>query len=152
MAECTLGAVLLDAGDLGGAIPHFQTAVRLVPDFSYAHEGLGRALVAAGRPEEAIPHLERSLPSLPSAPAHDALGTASWAWDVPDEAAGAFRAALRLDPENDEYLLHLGEALGNQGPLRRGAGACCAFGSARRATPIAGVSWRWRCCWAARWS
>src|SRR5262245_18588521 len=115
MAECTLGAALLDAGDLGGAIPHLEAAVRQVPDFSYAQEGLGRALVAAGRPEEAIPHLERSLSSLPSAPAHDALGTAYMMGGRADAAEREFRAAVSLDAANDEYLLHLGEALGNQG-------------------------------------
>src|SRR5262252_3957559 len=35
MAECTLGAALLDGGDVAGAIPHLETAVRLAPGFVY---------------------------------------------------------------------------------------------------------------------
>jgi tetratricopeptide (TPR) repeat protein len=115
MAECTLGAALLDQGDVNAAIPHLEAAVRLTPDFAYAQEGLGRALVAAGRPDEAIPHLERSRSSLRSATAHDALGTAYMEVGRLDDAAREFRAALQLDPSNDQALLHLGETLGNQG-------------------------------------
>src|SRR5262252_1111559 len=115
MAECTLGAALLDGGDVAGAIPHLETAVRLAPGFVYAQQALGRALVAAGRDQDAIPHLERSLPALENASAHDALGAAYMSLGRLDDAVREFRAALRLDPNHDDALLHLGEALGNQG-------------------------------------
>jgi Flp pilus assembly protein TadD len=59
--------VLMQQGDYAGAIPKLQEAVKLFPPDStdirhaYALFNLGKSLRAAGRPEEAIPYLEKRL-------------------------------------------------------------------------------------------
>ncbi|HEY0391494.1 MAG TPA: serine/threonine-protein kinase [Solirubrobacterales bacterium] len=61
------GFELIQAGDYEGAVPLLEEAVRAFPpetedlDYAYALFNLGNALRLSGRPEEAIPILERRL-------------------------------------------------------------------------------------------
>ncbi len=61
------GFELIQSGDYEGAVPVLEEAVRAFPpgteelDYAYALFNLGNALRLAGRPEEAIPVLERRL-------------------------------------------------------------------------------------------
>src|SRR5712692_5264487 len=48
-----LAGAYLDAGQAESAIVEYQETIRLKPDYSAAHRGLGRALERAGRREEA---------------------------------------------------------------------------------------------------
>jgi Flp pilus assembly protein TadD len=43
------------------AIPHFERAVKLKPDYADAENNLGAALARVGRVQEAIAHFERAL-------------------------------------------------------------------------------------------
>jgi Flp pilus assembly protein TadD len=47
------GGSLLDAGQPEDAVLEYQETIRLKPDYSAAHRGLGRALEKAGRLAEA---------------------------------------------------------------------------------------------------
>lgn len=49
-----LAGAYLDAGQADLAVAEYAEAVRLKPDYSAAHRGLGRALERAGRPAEAV--------------------------------------------------------------------------------------------------
>ena len=70
------------SGRLDDAILYFERAVAAYPDFEEALVGLGRALVAAGRPSAALPHLRQAAAVNPRnevafyqlAQAHRALG------------------------------------------------------------------------------
>ena len=61
------GYALMQSGDYEGAIPLLERAVAAFPEgsqeltYGYALFNLGRSLRLAGRPEEAIPILERRL-------------------------------------------------------------------------------------------
>ena len=48
-----LAGAYLDAGQAENAVLEYQVTIRLKPDYSAAHRGLGRALERAGRREEA---------------------------------------------------------------------------------------------------
>ena len=56
-----LSSRYLDAGDASGAVRHAEAAVRLDPEYSAAWRALGRALVAAGRNDEARASYDRGV-------------------------------------------------------------------------------------------
>jgi Flp pilus assembly protein TadD len=56
-----LGSEYLRAGDAQRAAEHFQCAVTLDNDYSAAWKLLGRALVAAGRDEEALAAYQQGM-------------------------------------------------------------------------------------------
>lgn len=115
VSESTYGTALLLAGETPAAIPHYEAALRMVPGFPYAEAGLGRALLVTGHAADAAPHLERALAGNDNADAHDYLGSGDLALGRFDDAAREFTAALRLEPEHDRALVHLGQALGAMG-------------------------------------
>jgi Flp pilus assembly protein TadD len=53
-----LGSLLAYAGDLTGALPELQTAIRLKPDFWRAQFELGAALARQGDSAGAVEHLK----------------------------------------------------------------------------------------------
>jgi tetratricopeptide (TPR) repeat protein len=99
--QYNMGAALAKSGKADVAIPHFEAALRLKPDYVEAHNNLGAALASSGRVEEAIPHFEAALKINPgSAEAHANLGIALS--EVPGrmpEAIGHLQAALRIKPD-----------------------------------------------------
>lgn len=54
------GNLLLEDGDLAGAIARFERAIRLDPDFPEAHHNLGVAYRRAGRRSDAVRELRRA--------------------------------------------------------------------------------------------
>ena len=54
------GNLLLEAGDLDGAIARFETAIKLDPDYADAHHNLGVAYKRAGRRSDAVRELRRA--------------------------------------------------------------------------------------------
>jgi tetratricopeptide (TPR) repeat protein len=54
------GNLLLEAGDLEGAIARFETAINLDPDYPEAHHNLGVAFKRAGRRSDAVRELRRA--------------------------------------------------------------------------------------------
>ena len=89
-------------GRLEDAVAEYQEAIRLKPDFAEAHNNLGLAWSRMpGRLTDAIAEYQETLRLRPDyAPAWHNLGT-SWfrAGDLP-AAAAAFRAELRLTPND----------------------------------------------------
>jgi tetratricopeptide (TPR) repeat protein len=59
-ALVNVGNLLLEAGDISGAIERFETAIRLDPDYADAHHNLGVAYKRAGRRSEAVRELRRA--------------------------------------------------------------------------------------------
>jgi tetratricopeptide (TPR) repeat protein len=59
-AAYELGELRRKAGDLEGAREMFASAVEHYPDFEQGQVGLGRVLITQGRPDLALPHLEKA--------------------------------------------------------------------------------------------
>jgi tetratricopeptide (TPR) repeat protein len=60
-AAYELGEIHRKAGELDKAAELFALAVKHYPDFEDAQVGLGRVLVALGKPELALPHLRKAI-------------------------------------------------------------------------------------------
>jgi Flp pilus assembly protein TadD len=56
-----LAGAYLDAGQPENAVEEYRETIRLKPDYSAAHRGLGRALERAGRIPEAIAAYQQGL-------------------------------------------------------------------------------------------
>lgn len=54
------GNLLLETGDVAGAIARFETAIKLDPDYADAHHNLGVAYKRAGRRSDAVRELRRA--------------------------------------------------------------------------------------------
>lgn len=67
-AEYVLGELAKEADDLSAAIQHYSRATRLDAGFAEAYLGLGSALVASKRFDDAIPPLERYEKLAPDSP------------------------------------------------------------------------------------
>ena len=65
-AAYELAEIQRKAGELDKARELFARAVEHYPDFDDAQIGLGRILIAQGRPAEAVPHLQRAIAASPS--------------------------------------------------------------------------------------
>ncbi|HUB68109.1 MAG TPA: tetratricopeptide repeat protein [Candidatus Methylacidiphilales bacterium] len=120
-AHDQLGNLLLQHGDLAGALNQFQESVNLDPTDPGMKADLAMALVETGRTGEAIQEYEKALKLEPENGAVW-LGTAralSAAGRLP-EAIGHYRQAVKLDPGNAEAHHGLGEALTKIGQTKEG--------------------------------
>ena len=61
MARLHLAEALQDVGDLGAAEAELREAIRLAPDYDYAHTIFARLLAAAGRSSEAVAEFREAL-------------------------------------------------------------------------------------------
>ena len=90
-------------GKVTEAMPHFERALQLNPDYADAHNNLGIALTAQGKVTEAVPHFERALQLKPdSAEAHNNLGLALVKQGKWHEAIPQYERALQLNPDYAE--------------------------------------------------
>src|SRR5262249_40517113 len=71
-----LGDALFSLGRDEEAIRHLQTAVELAPELLPAQAKLGQALLLAGNPDAALPHLELAAPLDTDGSIHFQLSTA----------------------------------------------------------------------------
>jgi len=116
-----LGALLLaglgtltwrQAGMYRDVFTLYQTTIERNPACSMAHNNLAEALTNAGRPAEAIPHLEQALRLKPDLPeAENNLGDDLRRIGRPQEAIPHLERALRLRPRFAEAHNNLGVAL-----------------------------------------
>jgi tetratricopeptide (TPR) repeat protein len=110
-----LATVVAQQGRLPEAEALLERLVAIGPNYADGLERLGTILVAMGRPDRALPPLERAASLAPHAAVHVALGSAYVALGRADDAAGAFRHALQLDPSRDDARVLLGGLLSEQG-------------------------------------
>lgn len=116
MAHNNLASVLVDVGRPAEAIPHFEQALKLRPEYPEAENNLGDALTRLGRPAEAVPHLERALALKPAyAGAHNNLGAAFMALGRTNDGIAHFNEAVRLAPRDAISRFNLGLALASSG-------------------------------------
>jgi tetratricopeptide (TPR) repeat protein len=104
-----LGAVLLQKGDLDGAIADYEKALAVNPDLADPHYNIGIALSHEGRLDEAMGEFEQALKIDPhDAQAHSNLGLALARKGRLDEAAVQFENAVALDSGLAEPVNNLG--------------------------------------------
>ena len=60
-AHYNLAFALARRGDHAGAVEHYSAAVKIRPDYAYAHNNLGNALVALGRTDKKSLHCARQF-------------------------------------------------------------------------------------------
>lgn len=100
------------------SITLFEHALDVTPANWVAHNGVAHTLLAEGRVEEAVPHLEASLSIEPNAPeSHVMLGDALGRLDRMDAAEAQFRDAVRLQPDNPDAVEGLGMILTEKGEM-----------------------------------
>lgn len=97
------------------AVRVLERAVKLDKEDSGVWTNLGVAYARTGRTEEAVGALRTAMQQDPrNAFAHDALGIVLEP-DQIDSAIESFRQAVRLQPENKEFMAHLADALDAKG-------------------------------------
>ena len=103
---------------LDRAVAAYRTAIRLKPDYAWAHSKLGVALAGQGKVDEAVAAYRTAIRLKPDdAIAHSNLGRALAAQGKLDEAVAAYRTAIRLQPDFAVAHANLGVALVGQGKL-----------------------------------
>ena len=117
IAHQCLGDVLLKEGNVALALPHYEEAVRLAPDFADAHNKLGSALGVLARYDEAVAQFQLALQLAASAEIRHNLGFAYEKLGRTDDAIREYETALTLDPDHLLSLVHLGAALTASGGL-----------------------------------
>lgn len=118
MAHNNLGNILAAKGQTDEAIPHFQEALHLKPDYAEAHYNLGIALGNKGQIDEAIRQYQEAIRLKPDdANTHYNLGTALANKGQMEEAIRQFQEAIRLKPGYAEAHYNLGTALGYNGQM-----------------------------------
>jgi len=117
VAHQNLGNALLVAGDPSSAIPHFQEALRLQPEFPDLRAVLGSALGMVGRYDEAAAQFQAALRQHETADLHFDLGLVYAKQGRVDDAIHECEVALRLDPNQYQAHAQLGLALVSAGRL-----------------------------------
>ena len=86
-------------GEIGQALGHWLDALKLDPDFAYAHNNLGAVLAGGGELDMAIEHYNTALRSEPDlAVAHFNLGCVLAQKEEAAAAVAALAKAIELDP------------------------------------------------------
>lgn len=115
-AWCHLGLALLAGREPEAAVAPLERALSLDPELAQARVGLARAMLDAGRLQEAMVHATRSAKDAPGhVGAWRVLAEACEARDDQAGCANAYRQALRLAPDDPEIHYNLGLALDRQG-------------------------------------
>ena len=138
-AHNNVGGYLLTAGRTDEARQHFETALKLDPNYASAHYNLGHLLESTGHTDEALasytaavrlnPKRDDALVSLASL--LDRLGRTA-------ESIPPFEAALRIEPDAAEVHAALGAALLK---LKRPAPALDHLQTALRLEPDQAATW-----------
>ena len=121
--------------DPAQALPHFDRALQLKPDYAAAHAARGSLYYQMGKPEVALPDLEAAAAARPNnADALDHLGQTYLALDRPADAVRTLRRAAELAPDDSKTQLHFARALAETGNTAESKAAMDRF---RRLGPAA---------------
>ncbi|MSU51630.1 MAG: tetratricopeptide repeat protein [Opitutus sp.] len=111
-AQASLAGVFARAGQWGEALPRFEAALRLRPDYADTENDYAGALGRVGRLEQSIAHYEKARRLKPDDPdIRCNLGAALAQAGQTAAAMAQFEAALVANPKHPAALNHLGDAL-----------------------------------------
>ena len=117
------------------ALPEFDRALALKPDFAAAHSARGSLYYQMGKPEAALADLEAAAALNPDdAVALDRLGQTYSALDRPSDAVRVLRHAVALAPDDSKTQFHLARALADSGQAEESKAAMDRF---RQLGPVA---------------
>ena len=111
----SLGLFYFRLGQYQDAIRAFTRVTDLRPDSAEAFQRLGTAYLAAGDKAHAREFLERALKIAPDAASYSNLGTIYYGEGRLDEAAQAYREAIKLRPNRALFHRNLGDVYQKQG-------------------------------------
>jgi Flp pilus assembly protein TadD len=118
VAHNDLGDALFRKGRTDEAIPQFQKALEIKPDYAEACNHLGNVLLQQGQTEKAIAQFQKTLEIKPDyAEACNNLGNALLQQGRLNEATAHFQKALEIEPDYVEAHNNLGLALLQQGRM-----------------------------------
>ena len=145
-AHNNVGLALKAAGDLQGAVRHFETAIELNPEYARGYNSLGNALQASARTGGGMAQMERAAelhliatqlqPAMASA--YNSLGNAQRALDNPEAAVRALSVAVELSGSGTHYS-NLGAASLELHKLRLKQAAASGGGAAATAEAAAAL-------------
>ena len=133
-----IAELLVGRGAYGLAIREFEALHKADPksyEFSY---DLALAYHRAGRDAQASTFLESLLAHKDGAELEDLLGEVEQSRGSANKSVTAFRRAVELDPRNENYVLHFGQALVNRGSLDE---AVAVFAAATKDLPNSSQMW-----------
>ncbi len=109
IAENNFGSALMEMGQQQMAAPHFEAAVRLIPELASAHYNLGVVLQTQNRAEEAARQYQLAISSsvdpIEAAQAHNNLGIMYLQANDSAHAMSELGAAIDLNPnEMNSYI------------------------------------------------
>ena len=105
-----LGQFYYRTGRFADAVESFTRVAELRPDSAWAFQRLGIAFMALGDTSRATDTLEHAIAISPDAASYSNLGTIYYAGGRFEEAADAYREAIRLRPNRAIYHRNLGDA------------------------------------------
>jgi superkiller protein 3 len=133
-----IAELLVGRGAYGLAVREFEALNKADPksyEFSY---DLALAYHRAGKDARASTLLQNLLAHKDGAELEDLLGEVEQSRGSANNSVAAFRRAVELDPKNENYLLHFGQALVNRGSLNE---AVTVFAAATKDLPHSSQMW-----------
>jgi protein O-mannosyl-transferase len=131
VALTNLGTLLMERGQLDGALSYFQKALAVRSgsehrhyhlSLALIHDSTGNVLARKGRLDDAIVHFRQAIQLRPDFPdAHYNLGTALFQKEDLDGAISEWRTTLSIHPYDAGAHTSLGNALVQKGLLREAA-------------------------------
>jgi Flp pilus assembly protein TadD len=114
--DLSLGDLMRQRGRSDGVIYYYDRARKGRPDAPFVLNKLARALLAAQRPQEAMPHLQHALEVSPDDGAsHAALADVFRALGQADQARNHYEQAIQINPFNPAPHQYLAELYRQQG-------------------------------------
>src|SRR5262249_19866734 len=121
--DLSLGDLMRQRGRLESAVYYYDRARKGRPDAPYVLNKLSRALLAAQRSQEAVPHLLHALQVYPDySTSHTTLGDAYRLLGEPEKARQHYEQAIQInpfDPLPHQYLADLYQQAGDASAAQR---------------------------------
>jgi TolB-like protein/DNA-binding winged helix-turn-helix (wHTH) protein len=120
-AYASMGWLVSQESGMAAAEVHFARAIELSPNYQFAHQLNAEFLLWANRPEEALPHAEKSLALSPIDPASTfTLSAVLQRLGRDEEALIHTRAAIELNPRVPLLYRSIGDLLIGLGRIGEG--------------------------------
>jgi tetratricopeptide (TPR) repeat protein len=117
-AHYNLGQALSVRGNVGEAMPHYEAALAIDPDYDAARNNLGLCYATMGQFETATNHYAAALRSNPkNAHAYYNFARALTSLNKPEEAIAYYKETLRVRPEHVWAHFWFANSLAAQGQL-----------------------------------